>query len=172
MKRKIISIDEETCTGCGQCIPDCPEGALQIIDGKARLVSDLFCDGLGACTGTCPEGAISTVEREAVSYDERAVMENIAAQGRAVIKAHLEHLLVHGQRDLYNQAIEYLIEQNIMIPDHDNSVCRIRSDTRVRTPSPGARGLLNSGLPGPVLLPGQRKQRHQRVLNCGNGRSS
>lgn len=56
MKRKIIDIDQEKCTGCGLCIPDCPEGALQIIDGKARLVSDLFCDGLGACIGTCPEG--------------------------------------------------------------------------------------------------------------------
>ncbi|HXW98684.1 MAG TPA: 4Fe-4S binding protein, partial [Methanomicrobiales archaeon] len=59
MKRKIIGIDEEKCTGCGECIPDCPEGALQVIGGKARLVSDLFCDGLGACIGTCPEGALS-----------------------------------------------------------------------------------------------------------------
>jgi Pyruvate/2-oxoacid:ferredoxin oxidoreductase delta subunit len=134
MKRTIISIDEEKCTGCGACIPDCPEGALQLIDGKARLVSDLFCDGLGACTGTCPEGAISTVEREAVSYDERAVMENIAGQGKAVIKAHLEHLLGHGQRDLYNQAIEYLIEHNIMIPDHDNTAYLIRPGVSGRNP--------------------------------------
>ncbi len=58
MKRKIINIDEEKCTGCGKCIPECPEGALQIIDGKARLISDLFCDGLGACIGSCPFGAI------------------------------------------------------------------------------------------------------------------
>ena len=57
--REIIKIDEEKCTGCGLCIPNCPEGALQIIDGKARLVSDLFCDGLGACIGHCPEGAIT-----------------------------------------------------------------------------------------------------------------
>jgi len=93
MKRKIIDIDEEKCTGCGLCIPDCPEGALQIIDGKARLVSDLFCDGLGACIGTCPEGAICVVEREAGPYDERAVMAKIVPQGEAVIRAHLEHLL-------------------------------------------------------------------------------
>jgi len=126
LKRQIISIDEKKCTGCGQCIPDCPEGALRIIEGKARLVSDLFCDGLGACTGTCPEGAISVVEREAVSYNEQAVMENIVRQGGAVIKAHLEHLLGHGERDLYNQAIEYLIEHAMMIPDHDNSVCLTR----------------------------------------------
>jgi len=122
MKRKIISIDEEKCTGCGQCIPDCPEGALQLIEGKARLVSDLFCDGLGACIGTCPEGAISVIERDAGVYDECAVMENIARQGSAVIKAHLEHLIGHGERQLYNEAIEYLIENTIAIPDHDNTV--------------------------------------------------
>jgi NAD-dependent dihydropyrimidine dehydrogenase PreA subunit len=118
MKRKIISIDQEKCTGCGQCIPDCPEGALQIIEGKARLVSDLFCDGLGACIGTCPEGAISVVEREAVPYDEKTVMATIAKQGAPVIRAHLEHLAGHGQIDLYNQAIEYLIENGTPIPDH------------------------------------------------------
>jgi NAD-dependent dihydropyrimidine dehydrogenase PreA subunit len=118
MKRKIISIDEEKCTGCGQCIPDCPEGALQLIEGKARLVSDLFCDGLGACIGTCPEGAISVVEREAEPYDEKTVMANIAKQGGAVIKAHLEHLAGHDQAELYSQAIEYLAENGISIPDH------------------------------------------------------
>jgi NAD-dependent dihydropyrimidine dehydrogenase PreA subunit len=118
MKRKIISIDEKKCTGCGQCIPDCPEGALQLIDGKARLVSDLSCDGLGACIGTCPEGAIAVIEREAEPYDERAVMGTIAKQGAAVIRAHLEHLAGHGQTALYNEAIEYLIENGIPIPDH------------------------------------------------------
>jgi Pyruvate/2-oxoacid:ferredoxin oxidoreductase delta subunit len=122
MKRKIISIDDNKCTGCGQCIPDCPEGALQLIDGKARLVSDLFCDGLGACIGTCPEGAISVVEREAAPYDENAVMETIVRQGVPVIKAHLEHLAGHGQVALYDQAIEYLIEKGIQIPDHSPPV--------------------------------------------------
>jgi len=118
MKRKIINIDETKCTGCGQCIPDCPEGALQLIEGKARLVSALFCDGLGACIGTCPEGAISVVEREAEPYDEKAVMETIVRQGVPVIKAHLEHLACHEQVALYDQAIEYLIENGIPIPDH------------------------------------------------------
>ena len=118
MKRKIISIDETTCTGCGQCIPDCPEGAIQLIDGKARLVSDLFCDGLGACIGTCPEGAISVTEREAAPYDESAVMEKIVKQGPAVIKAHLEHLASHNQVPFYNLAIEYLLENDIPVPDH------------------------------------------------------
>ena len=118
MKRKIITIDEELCTGCGECIPDCPEGALQIIDGKARLVSDLFCDGLGACIGTCPEGAISVIEREADPYSEKAVMAKVAPQGQAVIRAHLEHLASHGEMGLYRQALEYLAENGVPVPEH------------------------------------------------------
>ena len=121
MKRKIISIDENKCTGCGHCIPDCPEGALQLIEGKARLVSDLFCDGLGACIGTCPEGAISVIEREAGAYDEKAVMDTIVRQGEPVIRAHLEHLAGHGQTELYSQAIDYLEEHRLAIPDHNSA---------------------------------------------------
>ena len=119
MKRKIIEIDEEKCTGCGLCIPDCPEGALQIIEGKARLVSDLFCDGLGACIGTCPEGAICVVEREAGPYSEEAVMEKIVPQGEAVIRAHLEHLLGHNEGALYHRAIDYLNANEIPVPPHE-----------------------------------------------------
>ena len=100
MKRKIIRIDEQLCNGCGACIPDCPEGALQLIDGKARLISDLFCDGLGACIGSCPEGAITVEEREAEPYDESRVMENIVRQGANTIKAHLAHLRGHGEDEL------------------------------------------------------------------------
>jgi len=118
MKRKIISINEEKCTGCGICIPDCPEGALQILDGKARLISDLFCDGLGACIGTCPEGAITVIEREAMAYDEKTVMATIVKQGETVIVAHLDHLIGHRESDLYNQAIEYLQDHVIPIPPH------------------------------------------------------
>src|SRR5512136_2253478 len=103
-KRSIITIDQEKCTGCGLCIPNCPEGAIQIIDGKARLVSDLMCDGLGACLGHCPEGAISIEKREAEEYDERKVMANIVKQGAATIAAHLKHLKEHNQMDYYNQA--------------------------------------------------------------------
>jgi NAD-dependent dihydropyrimidine dehydrogenase PreA subunit len=71
--RKVVKIDEEKCTGCGLCIPNCAEGALQIIDGKARLVSEKFCDGLGACLGHCPEDAITVIEREAEDFDKKAV---------------------------------------------------------------------------------------------------
>jgi ferredoxin len=116
MRRQIIKIDEEKCTGCGECIPNCPEGALQIIDGKARLVSDLFCDGLGACIGHCPEGAITTEEREAEEYDERRVMENIIEAGPNTIKAHLDHLREHGQTEYLNQAIRFLEERGIESP--------------------------------------------------------
>jgi len=71
--RKIVSIDQEKCNGCGLCIPNCAEGAIQIVDGKARLITDKFCDGLGACLGHCPEDAITIIERDAEEFDEKAV---------------------------------------------------------------------------------------------------
>lgn len=113
MKRKIIQIDEEKCNGCGLCIPNCQEGALQIIDGKARLISDLFCDGLGACIGHCPEGAIEIIEREAEPYNERKVMEILVPKGRNTILAHLEHLRDHNEQEFLREAIEYIKENNI-----------------------------------------------------------
>jgi len=117
MKRQIITIDEKRCTGCGDCIPGCPEGALQVIDGKARLISDLFCDGLGACIGHCPTGAMKIETREAEPYDEKRVMhESIAKGGPNVIAAHLHHLMDHGQSDFFQQALEYLEEQGIANP--------------------------------------------------------
>ena len=115
-KREIIKIDEKKCNGCGLCIPNCPEGALQVIDGKVRLISDLFCDGLGACIGHCPQGAISIEEREAEEYDERKVMENIVKQGKNVIKAHLGHLKEHNQNEYSKQAIDFLKGKNIEVP--------------------------------------------------------
>lgn len=117
VKRKLITIDEELCNGCGNCTPNCPEGALQIIDGKARLVSDLICDGLGACIGDCPLGAISVEEREALPYDEKKVMDNISKQGINTIKAHLKHLKDHNEAEYLRQALDYLNEKKIKIPD-------------------------------------------------------
>ena len=116
MKRQIIKIDETNCNGCGVCIPNCPEGAIQMIDGKARLISDLFCDGLGACIGECPQGAISTEEREAEPYNERRVLlENIIPKGLNTITAHLKHLKSHGEKKLLQEAQDVLKENNINI---------------------------------------------------------
>jgi NAD-dependent dihydropyrimidine dehydrogenase PreA subunit len=113
MRRNIVVIDEELCTGCGDCVPACHEGALRIIEGKARLVSDHFCDGLGACLGVCPEGAITIEEREAEAYDERKVMEEMVQKGPATVAAHLDHLREHGELEYLRQAKEYLAEHGL-----------------------------------------------------------
>lgn len=108
VKRQVIRIDEEKCNGCGLCVPSCAEGALQIIDGKARLVSEKFCDGLGACLGECPQDAISFEERDAEVYDQGAVVERLTSMGRKYEPhdhsgdAHNEHAsapaAAHGHR--------------------------------------------------------------------------
>ncbi|MBE9488289.1 MAG: 4Fe-4S binding protein [Bacteroidetes bacterium] len=115
MKRTIIKIDETLCNGCGACVKGCHEGALQMIDGKARIISDLFCDGLGACIGDCPVGAIELEEREAEPYDERIVMERMIPKGEKTIIAHLTHLRDHNETEYYNQGVEVLKEKGLDI---------------------------------------------------------
>ncbi len=134
MKREIITIDEEKCTGCELCIPNCPEGAIQIIDDKARLISDLFCDGLGACIGHCPEEAITIEKREAEPYDEKKVMENIIKQGENVIRAHLKHLKDHGEQQYLDEAIEVLKEKNVEVPP-------VESEQQIHSGCPGAKAM-------------------------------
>ncbi len=143
MQRKIIKIDEEKCNGCGQCIPNCPEGAIQVIDGKARLVSDLMCDGLGACLGHCPVGAIAVEEREAEPYDERKVMENIVKAGPNTIKAHLAHLKEHAQTEYLQTALAVLAGKGIPNP--------------LAEMGPGQHGHGHGGCPGARALNFARK---------------
>lgn len=120
MKREIICIDESLCDGCGECVPNCHEGALQIVDGKARLISDLFCDGLGACIGHCPQGAITIEEREAEPYNERRVMlEHIIPAGRNTIIAHLKHMHEHNEHGYLQEALESLQESGIHVSAHE-----------------------------------------------------
>jgi NAD-dependent dihydropyrimidine dehydrogenase PreA subunit len=110
MIREVVQIDEEKCNGCGNCIPNCHEGALQIVDGKAVLVSDLMCDGLGACLGHCPEGALSIEKVEAQPYNETLVMQEMVSKGKNVVIAHLTHLKEHGEKEYLKEGVRYLLE--------------------------------------------------------------
>jgi ferredoxin len=80
VKRKIVNIDETLCNGCGNCIPKCVEGALQIVNGKAKIIKDTYCDGLGACLGQCPQGAITITEREAEAFDKKEVHQYLQSK--------------------------------------------------------------------------------------------
>jgi NAD-dependent dihydropyrimidine dehydrogenase PreA subunit len=82
--RKIVNINEELCNGCGACIPKCAEGALQIVNGKARMIKETYCDGLGACLGQCPQGAITIAAREAPAFDEKEVHEYLKSKGKTI----------------------------------------------------------------------------------------
>jgi ferredoxin len=101
MKRKIIKIDEEKCTGCGLCVPNCHEQAIKIIDGKAKLVNDVFCDGLGACLGECPEGALTMEERDAEPFDQKKVLEALVEKESAAVEDHLWKLVTSGDTEMH-----------------------------------------------------------------------
>ena len=126
MKRDILKIDEELCNGCGQCVPNCHEGALRVIDGKVRLISELMCDGLGACIGHCPEGAITIETREAVPYDEIKVMEqnsHVHAGGgcpgsRTMVIEKPDHLKVQpAEGDQPSELRQWPVQMHLINPN-------------------------------------------------------
>jgi len=124
MIREVVKIDETLCDGCGNCIPNCHEGALQMIDGKARLISDLLCDGLGACIGHCPQGAINIEKREAEPYDEVKAIQLIIPKGKNTVVAHLKHLRDHNETEYMKEAVEYMRANKADLPFDLNEVIR------------------------------------------------
>ncbi len=124
MLREMVKIDEALCDGCGNCVPNCHEGALQIIDGKARLLSDLLCDGLGACIGHCPQGAITIEKREAEPYDEVKVIKMMIPKGKNTVVAHLKHLRDHNETGFMRQAMEYMKANRESLPFELEEVIR------------------------------------------------
>ena len=118
VKRLMIHTDEDLCTGCGNCVPGCAEGALQIIDGKAKLVSETYCDGLGACLGECPEGALTLREIETLPFDEAAAQENIRKTkmaGKDVSCAGSEEYTYSVEEESHDGP-EHLLPESVMTP--------------------------------------------------------
>jgi len=124
--RKIVRIDESKCDGCGLCIPACPEGALQIVNGKAKLVDERYCDGLGACINECPKGAITIEEREAYEFDEEAVKKRM--EEPSCVHHHVSKQLVPSSRSELSQWPVKLILVNPGAPFFENSNLLIVAD--------------------------------------------
>lgn len=147
MQRQIIRIDEDLCNGCGECVPNCAEGALQVIDGKVRLISDLLCDGLGACLGHCPVGAISVETREAEPYDEARVITQMVSKGRNTVVAHLRHLKDHGQHEYLQQGIAALRACQLDF-DLDEALASLEPKPKAFSLRPRPAPHLGGGCPG------------------------
>ena len=113
VKRQIITIDEEKCDGCGNCVPACVEGALQVVDGKARLMKESYCDGLGACLGDCPQGALHVTTLEVDAYDEPGVLGYLQQTAPERVEQHVAHLREHGIESSYTPAAK---PQRVDIP--------------------------------------------------------
>lgn len=144
MLREIVNINEELCNGCGLCVPNCHEGALQIIDGKARLVSELMCDGLGACLGHCSEGAITIEKREAKPYNEVEVLKEIIGKGKNTVVAHLKHLKDHNETGFLQEGMKYLKEN---YDDLDFDLDEVIDEIHGNKPSSGS-ACATGGCPG------------------------
>lgn len=115
MKRTIIEIDEDKCVGCEKCVHACHEGALVMVDGKARVIGDLLCDGLGACLDVCDFDALKLVQKDTEPYNEEKVMQGLVNKGDATVVAHLNHLKDHKQYVWYNEGVDFLIENNMSL---------------------------------------------------------
>jgi len=145
MIRDMIKIDEDKCNGCGVCVPSCHEGALQIIDGKARLISDLMCDGLGACLNHCPQDAMTIEKRDAEPYDEIKVMEIMVDKGINTVVAHLKHLKDHNETTFLKQAVTWLKENEDQLKFKVDDVIRQVHKPKISVMQQGHAG---SGCPG------------------------
>ncbi len=146
MIREIIKIDDELCDGCGVCVPNCHEGALQIIEGKARLVSELMCDGLGACIGHCPQGAITIEKREADEYNELAVISGMIKNGKATVFAHLKHLQDHNETGYLNEALSFIKANREAMPFEISEVHELLHSKKTATGDAGS--CSTGGCPG------------------------
>jgi NAD-dependent dihydropyrimidine dehydrogenase PreA subunit len=155
MKRDILKIDEDLCNGCGQCVPNCHEGALQVIDGKVRLVSELMCDGLGACIGHCPEGAIMIEKREAEPYNEIRVMEQMKDKGKNTVIAHLKHLKDHGETGFLQEGVSYLkIHREILNFNLEEVMTEVHNHGKIQVAQPQPQPHLHQGggCPGSKMM--------------------
>lgn len=115
LTRKIIKIDQTLCNGCGKCIPNCAEGAMQIVNGKAKIIKDSYCDGLGACLGHCPQGALEIIEREAENFDKKAVEFHLKKTRKKVQKTHKVKTQWPIQLNLVSTTADFFKDSDILL---------------------------------------------------------